>query len=69
MPKPIPEKQAYTVAEFEAAFGYTHTRVYQLIRDGELKSYKEGRRRMISARAGREHIERREREAAPKDAA
>lgn len=69
MSKQIPAKLIYTVAEAEAATGFPHSRLYELIRDGELVTFKVGRRRMISARAVNDLIARLERAAAPRDAA
>lgn len=69
MSKQIPAKLIYTVAEAEAATGFPHSRLYELIRDGELVTFKVGRRRMISARAVNDLITRLERAATPKDAA
>lgn len=69
MPKQPTTKLSYTVAEAEVAAGFPHSRIYQLIRDGDLVTFKVGRRRMISARALNDLIARLEREATPKDAA
>jgi len=67
--KYIPAKLIYTIAEAEAATGFPHSRLYELIRNGELVTFKVGRRRMISARAVNDLIVRLEREAMPRDAA
>ncbi|HWG11127.1 MAG TPA: helix-turn-helix domain-containing protein [Rhodanobacteraceae bacterium] len=69
MSKYIPAKLIYTIAEAEAATGFPHSRLYELIRNGELVTFKVGRRRMISARAVNDLIVRLEREAMPRDAA
>jgi hypothetical protein len=44
-------KQAYTVAEFEAAYHVGHTKTCEEIGNGNLMSYKLGRRRYISVRS------------------
>ena len=44
-------KQAYTVAEFETAYHVGHTKTCAEIGNGNLESYKLGRRRYISVRA------------------
>lgn len=44
-------KQAYTVAEFEAAYHVGHTKTCEEIANGNLVSYKLGRRRYISVRS------------------
>jgi len=67
--KYIPAKLIYTIAEAEAATGFPHSRLYELIRNGGLVTFKVGRRRMISARAVNDLIVRLEREAMPRDAA
>lgn len=69
MSKQVPAKLIYTIAEAEAATGLSHSRLYELIRDDELVTFKVGRRRMISARAINDLIDRLEREAMPRDAA
>jgi hypothetical protein len=55
---------SYTVPEAIAATGFTRTRIYGAIGDGSLKTWKEGRRRMISAKALQDFIAKRERESA-----
>jgi hypothetical protein len=55
---------SYTVDDFMAATGYTRNRVYAAIACGDLRTFKDGRRRMISAAAAQEFIARRERETA-----
>lgn len=62
-------KLSYTVDEATAATGFARRRIYSLINDGSLTTFKSGRRRMISARALDDLITRLEREATPKDAA
>lgn len=58
------EKLSYTIEEFMAATGYNRKRVYSVISSGALKTFKDGRRRMVSAEAAREFIALRERETA-----
>jgi hypothetical protein len=55
------QKLAFTVEQFMAAAGYSRNRTYKAIASGELRSFKDGKRRMISADAAREFIARRER--------
>lgn len=58
----IPSRVAYTVDEACDAAGFTRTRLYAAITDGTLRSFKAGRRRMISANALEQFIEKLERE-------
>jgi hypothetical protein len=58
------EPLAYTMQQFCAAIGYDRKRVYNAIATGKLRTFKDGRRRMISADAAREFIALRERETA-----
>jgi Helix-turn-helix domain len=58
------ERLAYTVPQFMAATGYSRNKTYAAIARGDLRSFKDGKRRMISADAAREFIARRERETA-----
>lgn len=51
--KPQPAQQAYTVESFCAAFDVSRSRVYEEIAAGRLRSFKTGRRRMITADAAR----------------
>ena len=62
-------KLSYTVEEAVDATGFARRRIYNLIADRSLRTFKTGKRRMISARALNDLIARLEREAAPKDAA
>jgi hypothetical protein len=59
-----PQKLSYTIAEAEAITGFPHTRVYALINSGDLVTFKVGRRRMVSARALHDLIDRLERKSA-----
>lgn len=52
---------SYTIQEFTAATGLSRNRIYAAIARGDLKSFKDGKRRMIGAEAGREYIALRER--------
>ena len=54
-------KLSYTVEQFMAATGYSRNRTYDAISRGELRTFKDGRRRMISADAARDFIKARER--------
>ncbi len=45
---------AFTVAEFEQYFRVGHTKAAEIIKTGELPSYKLGRRRYISKHAAEE---------------
>ena len=56
------EKLAYGVEEATSALGISRSRIYELIASGDLKSYMEGRRRLISRRALNEYVDRKERE-------
>ena len=62
------EKLAYTVEGACDATDMARTRIYAAIADGTLKTFKAGRRRMVSARALNEFIAKLERDSA-KDAA
>ena len=58
--QPVP-RLSYTIEEYKAATGFSRNRIYAAIARGELKSFKDGKRRMIGAQAGREYIELKER--------
>lgn len=45
------EKLSYTVKEAVAATGFARARLYAAIADGSLKTFKAGRRRMVSRAA------------------
>lgn len=64
MTRTPPDRLAYSVEEFMQATGYSRNRTYAAITSGDLRSFKDGKRRMISADAAREFIARRERETA-----
>jgi hypothetical protein len=53
-------KLSYTVEQFMAATGYSRNRTYNAIASGALRTFKDGRRRMISAEAARDFIKGRE---------
>lgn len=59
--EPAP-RLAYTLDEFCAASGLTRTRAYDEIAAGRLRTFKVGRRRMVSADAARDFLARAERE-------
>jgi excisionase family DNA binding protein len=54
------ERLAYSISEALAATGMSRNKIYQAIGRGELRSFKNGRRRMISVDALREYIRTRE---------
>jgi hypothetical protein len=58
------ERISYTVPEFMAVSGFSRNKVYRAIASGALRSFKDGKRRMISATAAREFIALREYETA-----
>lgn len=62
-------KFAYGVDDAAAAIGITRSHLYRAISNGELRSYRDGRRRMVSANALREYVAKREREAAASEPA
>ncbi|GAA0715292.1 helix-turn-helix domain-containing protein [Dokdonella soli] len=51
MSKNIEHRLAYTIEGACEATGLTRTRIYCAIADGSLKTFKAGRRRMVSAKA------------------
>ena len=53
---------SYTIEGAVKATDLTRTRLYGAIKDGELRSFKDGRRRMISAKALEEFIAKLERD-------
>ena len=55
------ERISYTIEQFRAATGYSRNKVYAAIARGDLRSFRDGKRRMISAEAAREFILRLER--------
>jgi len=55
---------AYTVEGACETTSLTRTRIYRAIADGSLKTFKAGRRRMVSARALQDFINQLERESA-----
>ncbi len=54
------ERDAFSPAETEERLGISHTLLYELIRSGELRSFKIGARRFISAKAIHDLIAKRE---------
>ncbi|MGY0504290.1 helix-turn-helix domain-containing protein [Luteimonas sp. e5] len=58
----MPGKLAFNVDEAAAAIGVSRTRIFQAINKGELRSFKDGRRRIVSQQALRDFIAKRERE-------
>ena len=57
------EKLSYNVDEALAATGLNRNALYRAISANQIKTFKVGKRRMVSARALREFIEAREKEA------
>ncbi|MEN1927610.1 helix-turn-helix domain-containing protein [Luteimonas sp. MJ250] len=58
------QQLSYTVDGAVRATGLTRTRLYAAIGEGSLRSFKDGRRRMISAKALEEFITKLERDSA-----
>lgn len=58
------QKLSYTVDEAVDATGLTRSRVYQAIGERQLKTFKAGRRRMVSRKALEDFIAKLERESA-----
>jgi helix-turn-helix protein len=50
------EKLSFTIDEFAESSGFSRRRIYVAIASGELKTFKHGKRRMVSADAAREFI-------------
>ncbi|MFZ6695861.1 helix-turn-helix domain-containing protein [Stenotrophomonas acidaminiphila] len=61
--KAQPERLSYTTDEACAATGLNRTALYREMVAGHIKTFKVGKRRMVSARALREFIEAREKAA------
>ena len=55
---------SYTLDQAIAATGLGRTRIYTAIANGTLRTFKDGRRRMVSAQALTDYIQARERETA-----
>lgn len=53
---PAVDRMAYTVEQMCELLNMTRTRIYRAIADGSLKTFKAGRRRMVSAHALREFV-------------
>lgn len=62
-------KLSFTVEEAATATGLTRSRLYAAIGDNTIKTFKAGRRRMVSRRALEEYVANLERESAKKGAA
>ncbi len=58
------ERLSYTTEEACAVTGLNRNALYRAMAAGQLNTFKVGKRRMVSARALREYIEAREKEAA-----
>jgi excisionase family DNA binding protein len=53
----IPERKTYRVAEFMEAFRIGHSKVYTMIKSGELKTVKIGKTRLILAESADKLLE------------
>ncbi|HHA2785182.1 helix-turn-helix domain-containing protein [Stenotrophomonas maltophilia] len=62
--KPQAERLSYTTEEACAVTGLNRNALYRAMAAGQLNTFKVGKRRMVSARALREYIDAREKEAA-----
>lgn len=62
--RPEVEKQAFSIDEWRARWGFGRNFTYDLIAAGKLKSTKLGRKRIITAKQDREFAESLETEAA-----
>ena len=58
------EREAFTLDGFCETYSINRSAAYALIRDGKLKTFKLGRRRMVSKAAARDLLATLEREAA-----
>jgi excisionase family DNA binding protein len=56
------QKLAYGITEAALLIGKSRSALYEAMGSGAITSYRDGRRRMISARALAEYVERKERE-------
>ncbi len=56
------DKLAYPIPEAADLLGVGYVKVYELIREGELETFRVGRRRLCSAAAIQRYIERQEAE-------
>lgn len=60
-----PPRLAYTVTDALASGAFSsRNKFYSAVARGDLRTFRDGKRRMVSAAALREYIERRERETA-----
>ena len=57
------QQLAYTVDQACEALAMNRSRIYKAIADGSIKTFKTGRRRMVSAKALEEYVAKLEREA------
>ena len=62
--EPAPLRVGYSIEEVTAALGISRAHLYNLLADGRLRSFKLGRRRLISPQALHELVARAERDAA-----
>lgn len=68
-PPPVAELQLYTIEEAATMLRLGRTKVFDLLRDGRLRSVREGRARRIPPRAIADYIALLEREEAERTAA
>jgi excisionase family DNA binding protein len=64
-----PAKLAYGIEQAADVLGISRSRAYQAIATGELQTYKDGRRRMVSAKALEAYVAKKERESQGRAAA
>jgi len=56
MPNEPIERLSYSIAELRAATGMSRNRLYNAIAAGDLRTFKTGKRRFVTATAAREFI-------------
>lgn len=66
---PENQKVSFTLEEAIIATGLTRSRIYQAISSAALRTFKAGRRRMVSRKALEEYVANLERESAKRGAA
>lgn len=65
----VSTKLAFGIEEAADALGISRSRIFQAINTGELSSYKDGRRRMVSAKALAAYVAAKERQGQARAAA
>lgn len=58
------QKLSYTLDEAQAATGMSRSRIFSAIQSGDLRSFKDGKRRMVSVKSLKDFIDKLERSAA-----